>query len=84
MKEVINIYRKQRVNVDSFVKSVIDSLPKEFIENGASILKQYRFIQLIYGVDETFQTKHPHRVQNKIRRHPDRQQQKPLFYETQP
>lgn len=54
MKEVINIYRKQRLNVDSFVKSVIDSLPKEFIANGAFILKKYRFIQLIYGVDESF------------------------------
>ncbi|MGE4509779.1 MAG: hypothetical protein AB7D43_01645 [Sulfurimonadaceae bacterium] len=59
MKEVINIYRKQRVNVDSFVKSVIDSLPKEFIENGASILRQYRFIQLIYGVDEHFKQSTP-------------------------
>ncbi len=51
MKEVINIYRKQKINVDSFVKRLIDSLPKDYMVEAQSILNQYRYIQLMYGVN---------------------------------
>ncbi|MGE4419724.1 MAG: hypothetical protein AB7D38_07795 [Sulfurimonas sp.] len=51
MKEVINIYKKQKINVDSFLKRLIDSLPKEYMTEAPSILKQYGYIQLMYGVD---------------------------------
>ena len=59
MREVINIYRKHKISVDSFVKSLINSLPKDYIGEAPSILKQYRYIQLIYGVDEEFKQKTP-------------------------
>lgn len=51
MKEVINIYRKQKINVDSFVKRLIDSLPKDYMTEAPNILKEYRYIQLMYGVN---------------------------------
>ncbi len=51
MKEVINIYRKQKINVDSFVKRLIDSLPRDYMVEAQSILNQYRYIQLMYGVN---------------------------------
>lgn len=54
MKEVINIYRTQKINVDSFIKNLIDSLPKDYVKNSAEIFKKYRYIQLIYGVDLDF------------------------------
>ena len=54
MKEVINIYRKQKINVDSFVKRLIDSLPKDYMTEAQSILKQYRYIQLMYGVNSEY------------------------------
>ena len=59
MREVINIYRKHKISVDSFVKSLINSLPKDYIGEAPSILKQYRYIQLIYGVDEEFRQQTP-------------------------
>jgi len=51
MKEVINIYRKQKINVDSFIKRLIDSLPKDYMIEAQSILNKYRYIQLMYGVN---------------------------------
>ncbi|MBE0514890.1 hypothetical protein, partial [Sulfurimonas sp.] len=51
MKEVINIYRKQKINVDYFVKRLIESFPKDYMSEAQNILKQYRYIQLMYGVD---------------------------------
>ncbi|WP_310441746.1 hypothetical protein [Sulfurimonas sp.] len=54
MKEVINAYRAQKINVDSFIKTLIDSLPKNYMAEAPSILKQYRYIQLMYGVNSEF------------------------------
>ena len=65
MREVINIYRKHKLSVDSFVKSLINSLPKDYIGEAPSILKQYRYIQLIYGVDNDFIQQTPILCRNK-------------------
>jgi len=59
MREVINIYRKHKISVDSFVKSLINSLPKDYIGRAPEILRQYRYIQLIYGVDHEFTQQTP-------------------------
>jgi hypothetical protein len=65
MREVINIYRKHKLSVDSFVKSLINSLPKDYIGEAPSILKQYRYIQLMYGVDDEFIQQTPIICKNK-------------------
>jgi len=57
MREVINIYRKHKISVDSFLKSLIQSLPKNYIKHSSSILKEHKYIQLIYGVDKEFRQK---------------------------
>ncbi|MCK9455384.1 MAG: hypothetical protein WCY51_05955 [Sulfurimonas sp.] len=54
MKEVINIYRKQKVNVDSFIKRLIDSLPEDYMTEAPKILKEYTYIQLMYGVNSEY------------------------------
>lgn len=54
MKEVINAYRKQKINVDSFLKTFIKSLDKNYFDESLQILKTHRFIQLMYGVDSEF------------------------------
>lgn len=59
MREVINIYRKHKISVDSFIKSLINSLPKNYIDEASDILKQYRYVQLIYGVDKNFKQQTP-------------------------
>ncbi|MEK6659790.1 MAG: hypothetical protein AABY36_08940 [Campylobacterota bacterium] len=59
MKEVINAYRAQKINVDSFIKTLINSLPKNYIEQSAGILKKYRYIQLMYGVNSEFKQTTP-------------------------
>lgn len=59
MKEVINSYRKQKLNVDSFLKIFVKSLPQNYIDKSLNILKKHRFIQLIYGVDAEFKLSTP-------------------------
>ncbi|EDZ62410.1 hypothetical protein SMGD1_0448 [Sulfurimonas gotlandica GD1] len=59
MKEVINAYRTQKINVDYFLKTFINSLPKNYIDNPLEIVKKNRFIQLMYGVDSNFKQATP-------------------------
>ncbi|MCK9490763.1 MAG: hypothetical protein M0Q24_01625 [Sulfurimonas sp.] len=59
MKEVINAYRTQKINVDSFLKTFINSLSKNYMDNSLDILNKNRFIQLIYGVDSDFKQATP-------------------------
>ncbi|HUH42194.1 MAG TPA: hypothetical protein VLZ29_03685 [Sulfurimonas sp.] len=59
MKAVINAYRAQKINVDSFLKTFIKSLPKDYIKDPSQILKKNRFIQLMYGVDSEFKQSTP-------------------------
>lgn len=59
MKEVINIYRKQKINVDYFLKRLIESLPKDYMTEAQIILNQYRYIQLMYGVDGEYKQTTP-------------------------
>ena len=59
MKEVINIYKKHKITIDNFVITLIKSMPKTYIDNAETIMKQNRFIQLIYGVDQDFRQSTP-------------------------
>jgi len=54
MKEVINIYKRHKTTVDNHITTLIKSFPKNYIDNAEMILKQYRYIQLIYGVDQEY------------------------------
>ena len=54
MKTIINIYRHQKLSVDSFISSLIQSLPQDYVANAASIFDKYRYVQLIYGVDKSY------------------------------
>lgn len=54
MKEVINIYKKNKITIENFISSLVSSLPKDYMENAETILKRYDFIQLMYEVDSDF------------------------------
>jgi len=54
MKEVINIYKRHKITVDNHIVALIKSFPKNYIDNAQTILKQYQYLQLIYGVDINF------------------------------
>ena len=54
MKTVINIYRQHKVSVENFISSLVQSIPQDFVANSTSIFQQNRFVQLMYGVDESF------------------------------
>lgn len=59
MKTVINIYRHHKISVNNFVASVIQSIPQDYVANSTSIFHQYRYIQLLYGVDESYKQATP-------------------------
>ena len=54
MKEVINIYKKNKITIDNFISTLVNSLPSSYLESSESILKKYNFIQLMYEVDNDF------------------------------
>jgi len=54
MKEIINIYRKSKISVDAFITTLLSSLPKDYIDNADTILKNNEYIQLIYAVNDDF------------------------------
>jgi len=59
MKQIISIYKSHKITVDNYIINLIKSLPKTYIESSDKILKQYKYIQLIYGVDSNFKLKTP-------------------------
>ncbi len=59
MKTVINIYRHHKLSVDNFISSLMRSIPQDYIANADSILRQHRYIQLIYGVNESYHQETP-------------------------
>lgn len=54
MKEVINIYKKNRITIENFISTLVSSLPKDYLGNADITLKRYSFIQLMYEVDVNF------------------------------
>lgn len=54
MKTVINIYRSHKITVDTFISSLMQSIPQDYEANADSIFRKYKYIQLIYGVDEAY------------------------------
>ena len=59
MREVINIYKKHKINVDNFISIVIKTLPDDYIKNSKYILEKNRYIQLLYSVDENYKQSSP-------------------------
>jgi len=54
MKEVVSAYKQHKMTVDNFITILIKNLQKDYIENSEYVLKQNKYIQLIYGVDNSF------------------------------
>ncbi len=59
MKEVINIYKQHKITIDTFIKTLVQSLPKDYISYSKEILGKYRYIQLLYSVDHSLKQKSP-------------------------
>ena len=59
MKQVINIYRKHKLSVDNFISSFVRSIPQDCVANATSIFEKYKYVQLIYGVDQSYKQSTP-------------------------
>lgn len=54
MREIINIYKKNKMTIESYIHSIIATMPKESFDSADEILKKYNFIQLMYEVDKDY------------------------------
>jgi len=54
MKDIINIYKKNKITIENFISSLVTSMPDNYLESADVILKKYIFIQLMYEVDKNF------------------------------
>jgi len=51
MKKIVQIYKKDQVHIQNYVKGIVKSMPKDCIENIQIIFKKYKYIQLAYAVN---------------------------------
>ena len=51
MKKIVQIYKKDQVHIQNYVKGIVNSMPKDCIENIQAIFKKHKYIQLAYAVD---------------------------------
>ena len=54
MKEVINIYKNNKLTIENYIHAMIADMPPDYIKSADRILKKYSFIQLIYEVDKEY------------------------------
>ncbi|QOR62868.1 hypothetical protein ACM66Z_05260 [Sulfurovum sp. ST-21] len=54
MKEIVNIYKINKISIEKYIHSVVESLPVDYIGSAGKTLKQYHFIQLMYEVDQKY------------------------------
>lgn len=54
MREIINIYKKNKMTIESYIHSIIATMPKDSFDSADEILKKYNFIQLMYEVDKDY------------------------------
>jgi hypothetical protein len=59
MKEIINIYKANKITIESYIQAVVTTLPDDYIESADKILKKYNFIQLMYEVDKEYRQTTP-------------------------
>jgi len=54
MKEIINIYKSHKIEVEYYIHSIIANMSSDYIESANKILKKHKFIQLMYEVDKNY------------------------------
>ncbi len=59
MKQVINIYKKHKVTIESFITTLIRSLPKNYMDHTDVIFKKNHFFQVMYAVNSEFKQSSP-------------------------
>jgi len=59
MKEIINIYKSNRVTIENYIHAIIASMPEDYMDSADKILKKYNFIQLMYEVDKEYRQTSP-------------------------
>jgi len=59
MKEIINIYKNNKITIENYIHTLISSMPKDFIKSADKIFKKYNFVQLIYEVDKNYKQTSP-------------------------
>jgi len=51
MKKIVQIYKKDLIHIQNYVKGIVKSMPKDCIENMQMLFKKHKYIQLAYAVD---------------------------------
>ena len=59
MKEIINIYKKNKITIENYIYAIAASMPGDYMDSADKILKKYNFIQLMYEVDKEYKQTSP-------------------------
>jgi len=59
MKEIINIYKQNKMTIENYIHSIFATIPEDSIDSADDILKKHNFIQLMYEVDKDYKQTSP-------------------------
>lgn len=59
MKEIINIYKSNKIAIENYIHAIVTSLPGDYMDSADKVLKKYNFIQLMYEVDKEYRQTSP-------------------------
>lgn len=51
MKKIVQIYKKDQIHIQNYMRGIMKSMPKDCIENIHAIFKKHKYIQLAYAVN---------------------------------
>lgn len=66
MKKILQIYKKDQLHILSYIRGMVNSLPKNLLNETRSVFKRHKYIELMYSVDEEYQQISPYIHRNKV------------------
>lgn len=59
MKEIISIFKTNKITIDNYIHSIVKSMPDDYLGSAEKILNKYHFIQLMYEADQEYRQTSP-------------------------
>lgn len=66
MKKIIQIYKKDQPHILSYIRGMVNSMPKDPLSELKSVFKKHKYIELIYSVDNKYIQRSPSTYRYKV------------------
>lgn len=66
MKKIVQIYKKDQLHILSYIRGMVNSMPKNLLNELRSVFKKHKYVDLVYSVDNEYKQNSPSTYRNKI------------------